>query len=70
MLRHMALVRTEVSEENIASIIRVTRIGELGPALAVTINRSKLLVYTTTLSARRNCPSSKNAINSASTQKP
>jgi hypothetical protein len=30
MLRHVALVRTEVSEERIASIIKVTRIGELG----------------------------------------
>jgi hypothetical protein len=30
MLRHVALVRTNVSEEYIASIIRVTRIGELG----------------------------------------
>jgi demethoxyubiquinone hydroxylase (CLK1/Coq7/Cat5 family) len=39
MLRHMAFVRTDVSEELTASIIRVTRIGELG-ALAVTSNRS------------------------------
>jgi hypothetical protein len=30
MLRRVALVRTEVSEELRASIIRVTRIGELG----------------------------------------
>jgi hypothetical protein len=29
-LRRVALVRTEVSEELIASFIRVTRIGELG----------------------------------------
>jgi hypothetical protein len=35
MLRHVALVRTDVSEEISASIIRVTRIGELG-TLAVT----------------------------------
>jgi hypothetical protein len=35
MLRRMALVRTDVSEELSASIIRVTRIGELG-TLAVT----------------------------------
>jgi hypothetical protein len=28
MLRHMALVRTDVSEELSASIIRVTRIGD------------------------------------------
>jgi hypothetical protein len=30
MLRRVALVRTDVSEELRASIIRVTRIGELG----------------------------------------
>jgi hypothetical protein len=36
MLRRMALVRTDVSEELNASIIRVTRIGELGTTLAVT----------------------------------
>jgi hypothetical protein len=30
MLRHAAFVRTDVSEELGASIIRVTRIGELG----------------------------------------
>jgi hypothetical protein len=35
-------VRTDVSEEHIASIIRVTRIGERGTTLAVTINRSML----------------------------
>jgi hypothetical protein len=39
MLRHVALVRTDVSEESIASIIRVTRIGVLRTALAVTSNR-------------------------------
>jgi hypothetical protein len=36
ILRRVALVRTDVSEELSASIIRVTRIGELGTALAVT----------------------------------
>jgi hypothetical protein len=41
MLRRVALVRTEVSEERRASIIRVTGIGEL-ETLAVTINRSTL----------------------------
>jgi hypothetical protein len=35
MLRRMALVRTDVSEETSASIMRVTRIGEL-ETLAVT----------------------------------
>jgi hypothetical protein len=38
MLRCVALVRTDVSEEHSASIIRVTKIGELG-TLAVTSNR-------------------------------
>jgi hypothetical protein len=42
MLRRVALVRTEVSEELTASIIRVTRIGELGITLAVTRNRRTL----------------------------
>jgi hypothetical protein len=36
----VALVSTDISEENIASIIRVTRTGELGKALAVTSNPS------------------------------
>jgi hypothetical protein len=36
MLRCVALVTTEVSEECIAFIIRVTRIGELGTTLAIT----------------------------------
>jgi hypothetical protein len=35
-LRREALVRTDISEELNASIIRVTRIGELGTTLAVT----------------------------------
>jgi hypothetical protein len=39
MLRRVALVRTDVSEEPSASFIRVTRIGELGTTLAVTSNR-------------------------------
>jgi hypothetical protein len=43
MLRRVALVRTDVSEELSASFIRVTRIGELGTALAVTSNRRTLL---------------------------
>jgi hypothetical protein len=42
MLGRVALVRTDVSEELGASIIRVTRIGELGTTLAVTSNRCKL----------------------------
>jgi hypothetical protein len=42
MLRGVALVRTDVSEELSASFIRVTRIGELGTTLAVTSNRRTL----------------------------
>jgi hypothetical protein len=36
MLRRVALVRTDVSEEGNASFIRVARIGEVGITLAVT----------------------------------
>jgi hypothetical protein len=43
MLRHVALVRTDVSEEFSASFIRVTRIGELGRTVAVTNNRRTLM---------------------------
>jgi hypothetical protein len=42
MLRRVALVRTDVSEELSASFIRVTRIGELGTTLAATSNRLTL----------------------------
>jgi hypothetical protein len=42
MLRHVALVRTDVSEEFSASFIRVTRISELGTTLAVTSKRRTL----------------------------
>jgi hypothetical protein len=38
MLRRVALVRTDVSEELSPSIIRVTTIGELGTTLALTID--------------------------------
>jgi hypothetical protein len=41
-LRPMALVTTDVSEELSVSIIRVTRIGEVGSTLAVTNNRRTL----------------------------
>jgi hypothetical protein len=39
MLCRVVLVRSDVSEELSASIIRVTTIGELGTTLAVTSNR-------------------------------
>jgi hypothetical protein len=42
MLRRVALVRTDVSEEPSVTFIRVTRIGELGTTLAATSNRRKL----------------------------
>jgi hypothetical protein len=45
MLRRVDLVRTKVSEELSASIIRVTRIGELG-VLAITRNRRTLRINT------------------------
>jgi hypothetical protein len=35
MLRRVALLRTDISEELSGSFIRVTRIGELGTTLAV-----------------------------------
>jgi hypothetical protein len=59
MLRRVALVRTYVSEELSASIISVTRIGELGTSLAVTNNRSTLRRNTKSLltrATRRNIP--------------
>jgi hypothetical protein len=43
LLRRVALVRTDVSEELGASFIRVTKIGELGTTQAATSNRRKLL---------------------------
>jgi hypothetical protein len=42
MLRRVALVRTSVSEELSDSVIRATRIGELGTTLAVNSNRRTL----------------------------
>jgi hypothetical protein len=42
MLRHVALVRTDVSDEIVASFIGVIRIGELGTTIAVNINRRTL----------------------------
>jgi hypothetical protein len=45
MLNYVALVRTDVSDERMAYIIRVTRISELGTTLAVTSNRNTLLIF-------------------------
>jgi hypothetical protein len=43
MLRRVALVRADVSEELSVSFTRVTRIGELGTTLAVSSNRPILV---------------------------
>jgi hypothetical protein len=42
MLRRVALLRTDISEELSTSFIRVVRIGELGTTLAVNSNRRTL----------------------------
>jgi hypothetical protein len=42
MLRRVVLAGTDVSEELSASVIRVTRLGELGRMLPVTSNRRTL----------------------------
>jgi hypothetical protein len=44
MLRRVALVKTDVLKELSASVIRVTRIGELGTTLAATSNRRSLFL--------------------------
>jgi hypothetical protein len=46
MLRRMALVKTDVSQELSAAFIRVTTIGELERTLAVTSNRALRLLVT------------------------
>jgi hypothetical protein len=38
MSRRVDSVRTDISEERMATIITVTRIGELGTTLAVTVS--------------------------------
>jgi hypothetical protein len=48
MLRRVALVKTNVSEELSGPFFRVTRIGELGTTLAVTSNRRTLRRNTNT----------------------
>jgi hypothetical protein len=42
MKNGVSLVRTDISKELSASLIRVTRTGELGTTLAVTSNRRTL----------------------------
>jgi hypothetical protein len=46
MLRRVALVIIDVSEQRIASVIRVTRICELVTMLAVTSNCTANVVHT------------------------
>jgi hypothetical protein len=45
MLRRVAHVRTDISEERSTSFIRVTRIGELLTTLVVTSNRRKVFLH-------------------------
>jgi hypothetical protein len=40
MLHRVTLVRTDVSDERVASMIWVKRIGKLGPTLELTSSRS------------------------------
>jgi hypothetical protein len=51
MLRLVVLVRTDVSEERIVSIIRVTRIDELETPLAVTSNRIRVTLMMEAISS-------------------
>jgi hypothetical protein len=44
MIGSVALVRTDVSKKPSASVIRLTRIGELGTTLALTSNRRTLRI--------------------------
>jgi hypothetical protein len=56
MLHCVVLVRADVSEELSASIIGMTRIGELGTMLAVTSNQCTLHVLVLTRATWRNIP--------------
>jgi hypothetical protein len=47
-VRRVALVRTDVSEERMGCIIKVTKIGELGTTLPVTNKRSTLRSFLST----------------------
>jgi hypothetical protein len=58
MLRCVVLVRTDVSEERIASIICITRMGELGTTLAATNNRSTQILETLMMEAIRSSETS------------
>jgi hypothetical protein len=58
MLRRVALVRTNVSEESGASFIRVTRIGELGTTQAATSNRRTLRIAPILVTLMQEAPGS------------
>jgi hypothetical protein len=66
MLRRMALLRTDVSEELRASIM-VTRIGELRTTLAVTSNRHTLRIRSVVRSSNTLVTLMKEAIRSSET---
>jgi hypothetical protein len=51
MLRRVTFVKTDVSEERIPSIIRITRIGELATTLAVISSRSSPMLATLMMEA-------------------
>jgi hypothetical protein len=53
MLRRVAFVRTDVLEEPIASIIRVTRIDELGTTFAVLLTSPKTAFFTVVLCVKQ-----------------
>jgi hypothetical protein len=52
MLCHVALVRTNISEELSTSFIKVTRIGELGTTILVTLMKEALSSSKTSVHTR------------------
>jgi hypothetical protein len=64
MLRHVTLVRTDVSEELSASFISVTRIGELGTTLSVSSDR-RMLQRNTKWERKLVCSSEKSVLTKA-----
>jgi hypothetical protein len=56
MLRFVTLVRTEVSAERIASIISMTRIGELGSTLAAASMHCSMLRLLVTVNVDPSSP--------------
>jgi hypothetical protein len=60
MSSRVALVRTDVSEELSASIIRVTRICKLGKMLAVSSNRHTQLTVKCDFHLKKSCTNSNN----------